>query len=312
MHPAFSVIFFTVISGMGYGTLMLLAVAGVFDGVVSREVGLYGSALALVLITAGLLSSTLHLANPKNAWRSFSRFKTSWLSREGVLAVVFYLPATLYIAGWWYSSMYYIGWELLSLVVFLMALAVIYCTGMIYACLKTIRQWHTALTPANYILLGVMLGALLLLFLQTKIEAQMMTPYILVAISSVVVAGIMKLIYYNWVRQVKTGTTINTATGFTRAAVRLLDVGHTAGTFLTHEFSYQAKQKLLSLLKTLSLLLSFVVPLILLILMLRGMASVTMAGSALLSALVGVVVERWLFFAEARHVVNLYHGSQRT
>ena len=37
-------------------------------------------------MSLGLLSSVLHLANPKNAWRSFSRFRTSWLSREAVFA----------------------------------------------------------------------------------------------------------------------------------------------------------------------------------------------------------------------------------
>ena len=312
MHPALSVIFFTVISGAGYGLFMLLALAGMFTGVVSPQLGLAACVLALVLVTAGLISSTFHLANPKNAWRSFSRFKTSWLSREGVLAVLFYLPALLYTAGWWFDWPAGGGWNLLSLLVLVLALVIVFCTGMIYACLKPIRQWHTALTPANYILLGLMLGALLLLFLQTKMEGRMLIPYILVALATVLIALIMKLIYYGWIRRVRTGTTINTATGFTRARVRLLDVGHTAGTFLTSEFSYTVSRNWLSFLRTLSVILGFIVPMVLLILMLRGMSSSVVAGAALLVALVGIFIERWLFFADARHVVNLYHGAQRT
>lgn len=297
---------------MGYGLFMLLALGGMFEGVVSQKVGLAAGVFAMALITAGLLSSTLHLANPKNAWRSFSRFRTSWLSREGVLAIVFYVPGLWYLAGWQFGWAHGGGWKLLSLLVFILALTIVFCTGMIYACLKTIRQWHTSLTPANYIFLAMMLGSLLLLFLQARIEGSFLPPYILAAAVTTVTAMVMKLMYYGWIRQTSAGATINTATGFTRSRMQLLDAGHTAGTFLTKEFAYTANPNVLSLLRTLSVIASFVIPLLLLVLMMRGMQETLLAAAATVSALLGVFVERWLFFADARHVVNLYHGAQRT
>ena len=105
---------------------------------------------------------------------------------------------------------------------------------------------------------------------------------------------------------------MNTATGFTRANVRLLDVGHTAGTFLTEEFGYIPAQGTVTLFKVLVFVLGFIVPGLIVFGMTGGDATTAMAWVALISAFLGIGLERWLFFAEARHVVNLYHGAQNT
>ena len=312
MHPAFSVIFFTVSSGAGYGLFMLIALANAL-GLVKMDVStvIIGGILALVLITAGLLSSTLHLANPKNAWRAVMRFKTSWLSREGVFAIVFYPVALLYLLGVYITQNQ--GNALvtfLGITVVVLALATVFSTGMIYGCLKTIRQWNTALTPANYILLGLASGAVLLSFLLAAAGASA-APMAGVAAGLLLIAAITKAIYYFWVKQV-TGPTINTATGFTRAKVRLFDTGNTAGTFLTDEFGYQADATFLRNLKGAVFGLAFIVPLFLMLLMANGHLGWMGAFLAVLSVLAGLGVERWLFFAEARHVVRLYHGAQHT
>ena len=312
MHPAFSVIFFTVSSGAGYGLFMLIALANAL-GLVKMDVStvFIGGILALVLITAGLLSSTLHLANPKNAWRAVMRFKTSWLSREGVFAILFYPVALLYLLGVYITQNQ--GNALvtfLGLAVVVLALATVFSTGMIYGCLKTIRQWNTALTPANYILLGLASGSVLLSFLLAAAGASA-APMAGVAAGLLLIAAITKAIYYFWVKQV-TGPTINTATGFTRAKVRLFDTGNTAGTFLTDEFGYQADATFLRNLKGAVFGLAFIVPLFLMLLMANGHLGWMGAFLAVLSVLAGLGVERWLFFAEARHVIRLYHGAQHT
>ena len=312
MHPAFSVIFFTVSSGAGYGLFMLIALANAL-GLVKMDVStvIIGGILALVLITAGLLSSTLHLANPKNAWRAVMRFKTSWLSREGVFAILFYPVALLYLLGVYITQNQ--GNALVTFVglaVVVLALATVFSTGMIYGCLKTIRQWNTALTPANYILLGLASGAVLLSFLLAAAGASA-APMAGVAAGLLLIAALTKAIYYFWVKQV-TGPTINTATGFTRAKVRLFDTGNTAGTFLTDEFGYQADATFLRNLKGAVFGLAFIVPLFLMLLMANGHLGWMGAFLAVLSVLAGLGVERWLFFAEARHVVRLYHGAQHT
>jgi DMSO reductase anchor subunit len=75
MHPAFSVIFFTVASGAGFGLFSLLFIADTFKlgGGFSNEQLVIGGIVAMGLIVFGLMSSTFHLANPKNAWRAVSR-----------------------------------------------------------------------------------------------------------------------------------------------------------------------------------------------------------------------------------------------
>ncbi len=306
MRPALSVIFFTVISGAGYGLFMLLAIVGLFDQFLPARVGVPASILGLILVTLGLFSSMLHLANPKNAWRSFSRFRTSWLSREGVFAILFYFPALLYLTGWWFSGYRGSGWMILSLIVFLLAAIVVFSTGMIYACLKTIRQWNTALVPTNYLVLALMSGALLLLFLQTQLMNIPLEPLRLTVLAMLALALTMKWIYFSWADQ-HAGSTINTATGFTQAQVRLLDVGHTGGTFLTSEFDYRTT--LTRPLKWASMLFAFIAPFILIITIPSVEYPNLACFAAVVSAGIGLFIERWLFFSQARHVVNLYHGA---
>lgn len=308
MHPALSTIIFTVTSGTGYGLLILLAlarVAGLVPDISSKQVVFMGL-VGLLLVTVGLLASTFHLANPKNAWRSFARFRTSWLSREAVFAVLFYPVCLLWFALEWRTS----GAALfLGLLTALMAVVVLICTSMIYASLKTIRQWNNALTPVNFVLLGSMLGALCLLFMSAQ-QGLTMSRLILVTVVFVVVAALVKFVYFVWIGQ-PAGPSINTALGFTRATVRLLDVGHASDTFLTREFGFQVARAKLIWLRIICILAAFIMP-ILVLSGLIGSPDVFALLFALISAYVGVFIERWLFFAEARHVVNLYHGAQQT
>ncbi len=311
MHPALSVIFFTVASGAGFGLFSLLFVADFFalGGGFSRAHLLAGVAIALALIILGLLSSTLHLANPKNAWRAFSRFRTSWLSREGVFAVAFmplalgYLACIAFDAPLWLRH----GFGFLSAA---LAWITVFSTGMIYACLKTIRQWNTPLVPANYLAFGYASGSLLLL-LGAVVAGLDATPYIALAGLIVAIAAVLKAIYYFWIRSPGLTPTVNTATGLTRAGVRLFDSGHTHGTFLTEEFGYQLARRRAGVIKVLLFVVGFALPAAMLAVVLRGSGAETAAAVAACAGLAGAVMERWLFFAEARHVVNLYHGAQR-
>ena len=167
MHPALSVIFFTVLSGAGYGLFAITAVYNMLEQAKPLESStvLISCTIALALITTGLISSTFHLANPKNAWRAFSRVRTSWLAREGLLAVLFYPIAALYMLTIWKDLAGYSWLVIVSVLSALWSITTIFSTGMIYACLKTIRQWHNALTPVNYILLGSMLGGIIFLLI---------------------------------------------------------------------------------------------------------------------------------------------------
>lgn len=308
MHPAFSVLVFTVMSGAGYGlmTLMIIGHLAGLSQLQDSSVLLSGGILSLAMITGGLLSSTLHLANPKNAWRSFSRFKTSWLSREAVFAVLFYPFSLVYLAAIFFGGPEVTGLALLSgIVTAVLAMVTLFCTSMIYASLKTIRQWNSSLTPVNYIALGLMSGSLILAAVQAVLNGGLAGTLHTLALALVVLGAVCKLVYLFWIGK-PAGSTINTATGFTQASVRLLDQGHTSNGFLNNEFGYTVEANKLVRLRLLMLVLAFAVPFLLLL-----SANSSLLIVAALLTIAGLLVERWLFFAEARHVVRLFHGDQR-
>ncbi len=304
MKPALSVIFFTVSSGAGLG-LMFLLVLSRFSHLSAASSQWWAAALASgVLLTAGLISSTFHLANPKNAWRAFARVKTSWLSREGVLALAIYPLAAVYL---WAVDRQQRGLIVsVGLVLALLCVAMLYSTAMIYACLKTIPRWNNWQTRLAFPVFGLMSGSMLLLAIvpQARPFAGPM------AIGMLVLGGLLKLSYVcRFAKKDGQHLSINQALQPLRkqqaGQVRLLDVGHSAGTFLTNEFMFElAREKALQLHWAMWAL-GFIAPLLLLLL---SASSVTVWIAALLS-LIGLLCERCLFFAEAQHVVRLYHGQ---
>jgi len=312
MKPAFSVIFFTVGSGAGFGLFALLVLAdllGLGGGIHAMTI-IGGGAFAVALASAGLMSSTLHLANPKNAWRAVTRFRTSWLSREGVFAMAFYPFALAYLAAVYFGA----DWSVraaVGLPAVLLAWTVIFCTGMIYACLKTIPQWRTALTPINYLALGHFSGSLLLLAV-ADVGGASLGPYLILALELLVFAAVFKGIYFYRFRATpgrhSMGRALGLGGGSTVAAVKLLDAGHSHGTFLTREFGFELARSHAIALRYVVAAAAFVVPFVALAIGVRGMTAI---GSVAFVCLAGLLVERWLFFAEAQHVVRLYHGQAR-
>ncbi len=308
MNPSLAVIFLTLFSGSGFGLMAMIAVINdlPIDGGLSptRTAVLVG--VALLLVTIGMISSTAHLANPKNAWRAFTRWRTSWLAREGVFAVLFY-PLAAADLGWTFFQNTAHGAValLLTNAAAAIGLITIFCQGMIYACLRTIRQWHTPLVPANFFVLGLAVGATIAASARL-LSGGPATALIAIAVTLFLAAAILKAIYYFWIGR-PTGTTLQTATGFNRGKVRLLDQGHTFGTFLTHEFSNQISARAAQRFKIAVYLVGFATPAAILILGLHAPLG-AWALVAPLAALTGIGIERYLFFVEAQHVVNLYHG----
>ena len=144
MRPAWSVILLTTLIGSGQGLFLALfaaQLAGRGDG----SLIVPGAVLALALLAAGLLASFFHLGHPERAWRSAAMWRTSWLSREVIALPAFMALVAAY--AWTQSS-------LVGALGVLACLALFVCTGMIYACLKFLQEWHTPLTVVNLILLG--------------------------------------------------------------------------------------------------------------------------------------------------------------
>ncbi len=313
MHPASSVIFFTTASGAGYGLLFLLGLAGA-GGLLPADLwlGLAGFALSLGLITAGLLASTFHLGHPERAWRAMSQWRSSWLSREGLAAVLTYVPAGLFAIGWLFLGEARGTWGVFGLLASAGAVVTVACTGMIYASLKTIRQWHHPLVLPGYLLLALYTGGLWMTVL-THLFDGAADVFLWVAVVSGAAATAVKWTYWSRIDSEPATTTTGTATGLAGLGrVRLLDGPTTSKNFVMREMGYRVARKHARKLRLIAIAAGSVVP-ILLLLVAAAIGSQLAVVPVVLAALagsIGVVVERWLFFAEATHVVTTYYGAE--
>ncbi len=288
MHPAPSVILFTVLSGLGFGTLVFLAL-GTPPAPGACAVLWWG--LGYGLAVAGLLASTFHLGNPQRALLAFSQWRTSWLSREGWASVATLLvlaPAALSdIAGG--------GGPRWSLALPGAALAVIslVCTAMIYAQIKAVPRWHHWTTPALFLGFAATGGAIL--------TGATFAPLLAVALS----AFLWTAFRLGDGQFARAGQTMGTATGLA-GGVTVFEWPHTGDNYLLREMIHVVGRRHARRLRVIAILLAGLVPAALLLL-LPGWPAVL---PAVASHLLGAFAARWLFFAEAEHVVGLYYGRR--
>lgn len=309
MNPAYSVIFFTVSSGAGYGLLALLGLVGNAHGPASSPAfGVTAMFIALTLITAGLLSSTAHLGRPERAWRAFSQWRSSWLSREGVAAVATY-PVALAFGSVWSGLIDAPQWiGLLGLVTTFMCAVTVYCTGMIYRSLKTIPAWHNKFTVPTYLAFGLASGSGLLnvisfIFGRFQTDAGKFMSFLTLGL--IVIVIMLKWFYWRGLGK-RPQYTMGQATGLGEG-VRQWEVPHTAANFIMKEMGYQVARAHGLKLQRLTLLALLV-------------ALVGSGFAPMLSWLVFPVValllfaawvERWLLFAQAEHVVGMFYGKNK-
>lgn len=310
MHPAYSVILFTTASGAGYGLLVWLAVFGALGlAPITPEFGLVGFVLALGLISTGLLSSTFHLGRPERAWRAVTQWRSSWLSREGVMALFTYLPAGALAIGWVFFKDVSGAYTLAAIMTVVGALLTIWCTGMIYASLKTISAWHQPLVAPLYLMLGLSTGAVLFDLLSCIWGATCdLTAALAVALLAVTLG--IKGAYWKAIGRGDAPYSVETATGLGQfGKVRPLEPPHTQPNYVMREMGYRVARKHAFKLRRLVIVLAFAVPIVALLLSLGFDAPIALIASAIavLSVATGIVVERWLFFAEAQHVVMHYY-----
>jgi DMSO reductase anchor subunit len=289
MHPAPSVIVFSVFSGMGFGLLAFLGLGFVHvDGWAAFALWGLGYGLAIV----GLLASTFHLGNPQRALKAFSQWRSSWLSREAWAAVATLLTLAPPALSDWLG----LGWPRgLGVVGGGLALATVLTTSMIYTQIKAVPRWHHWLTPVMFMTFSVTGGAIL--------AGQGFAPLLLL-----VLAGVMLAIWRVGDGQfARAAQTLGTATGLDRIGeVRVFEQAHTAGNYLLREMIYVVGRKHVQKLRVIALVLATVAPAVLLVLT-SGPWALAVAGAC---HLVGALAARWLFFAQAEHVVGLYYGKR--
>ncbi|RRQ21719.1 dimethyl sulfoxide reductase anchor subunit family protein [Thiohalobacter thiocyanaticus] len=328
MHPAFSVIFLTTLSGVGQGLFLALytgqvyAVAKVLPGHADTATfyGL-GSLIALLFLAAGLLASFFHLGHPERGWRAIAQWRTSWLSREVIILPAFmglvFLYGLIHYSGW-NPVFFEIGQQAniaidLSMIVgaitTVVAFGLFIATGMIYACIKFLQEWASPLTVINYTLLGSASGFTLATAYAAYHQAPGLLKFygvwaIILTAASLITRG-ASLIRN---ARIKYKSTLQTAIGVRHGNIQQKSQGFMAGSFNTREFFHHKTAAFMKSIKWIFLLLVFPVPVALLAMGLSS-AALGLLAAAFVVQYIGLIAERWFFFAQANHPQNLYYQT---
>ena len=289
MHPAPSIILFTVLSGFGFGLisiiglLQFLSVISMFDLIIYSIIG-------VIFATVGLVSSFFHLANKKNAIKSLSQWQTSWLSREAIASIFCLLIVFGNIIWAVYQNNYV---SEVGVVLFFLSLFTIFTTSMIYAQLKTVPSWNNALTPAIFVCAALTGGAILL------------TDY--ASLVLLLVFGTLQISFWYIADRgfQDKETSVGTALGYNKnEEIRPFDVAHTNRNYLLNEMVYKVGRKHSVKIRYISFFMAFVFPMSLILIFPNNFS---VSVSAITIHLIGIYFSRWLFFAEAKHSVSFYY-----
>ena len=315
MHPAKSVILFTTASGAGYGLIAWLGLLAVLGGLpADRWFGVVAFGLGLALVVLGLLSSTFHLGHPERAWRALTQWRSSWLSREGVASVLTFLPIGVFAFYWVVAGTNSGLAAVAGLLASFGCLVTVICTAMIYASLRTIRAWSSSWTLPGYLVLSALSGAVLLHLLLQLWALPLRGEFGWVVLVLFALAVGVKLLYWRDIASAAPAGTAESATGLgALGRVQLLEAPHSESNYLLQEMGFRIARKHAAKLRRLALLGGFLLPFLLLALgqAFPGLVSQLAAVISLPLLAAGLAVERWLFFAEAKHVVTLYYGESR-
>jgi DMSO reductase anchor subunit len=325
VHPAFSVIFFTTASGAGFGLLAWLGMLAVAGALPPRLSTLVALALGMALAAAGLLSSLGHLGQPQRAWRAYSQWRSSWLSREGVFATLCFVPGAWLAWLAWQGPLQsiagvdaaYLGLastafvRVAGLLLVALSLASVACTAMIYASLKPIPAWTHALVLPVYLLFALFLGGLLLATVVALAGGALSNMAGFGIATGALALWLLKARAWSHIDAGRVPVSRNDALGLPHSRlVHVFERPHTEANYLLKEMGYVVARKHARRLRRVAVLHFALVP-ALLALPLWLLPHFDAAGPLLVlasvSALLGTLVERWLFFAEARHLVTLYY-----
>jgi DMSO reductase anchor subunit len=314
MNPALSVILLTTLIGAGQGLFVALvaadlgarfaAWAALPEAFVARAAG-----LALALLVAGLAASFFHLGRPLRAWRSAAQWRTSWLSRE-----VIALPLAMALVALYGAAQLPAGSALrphaewIGVLGVLACLALYVCTGMIYACLRFLQEWATPLTVVNFTLLGAASGFSIAAALARLDGLASATGFALAAAALTVFGLLGRTAALLRNARLRRSSTLATAIGIKHPRIVQSAAGFLGGSFNTREFFHGRKDAFVRQVKWLFLGGAFALPLLLLGAAL-GQGAAAWFVAAPLVQWSGLLLERWYFFAEAKHPQNLYYSA---
>ena len=310
MNPAFSVIFLTTLIGVGQGLFLALYAAqagAALEWLPAQDPHFYwtGSLVAFAFLAAGLLASFFHLGRPERAWRSAAMWRTSWLSRE-VIVLPAFMGVTLA-----YGAMHYLrhdGTLVVGAIGAALSFALFLCTAMIYACIRFLQEWASPWTVVNFITLGCASGFTFASAYAIAAAPDLSPAFVCAAIVLTLLALCTRVASLVRNARIRPRSTLQTAIGVKHPRIEQKAQGFMGGSFNTREFFHGRTQGLVRAVKWAFLLLAFPVPVALLAA--GGVWEVSaLVPAAFAVQYVGLVAERWFFFAQARHPQNLYYQA---
>lgn len=298
MHPAISVIIFTTFSGMGYGLFIWLCATLLMGSAVDDTSIVFGTILSMVLVSVGLISSTLHLGHPERAWRAFSQWRSSWLSREGILAVLTFGPM-VFIAGETYLKLGLDGLIMpMAVLGILGSVATIFTTSMIYASLKSIPAWHNIWVKIGYQIYALSSGGVAYIMMAGWQYSWLVTVFLALAL-------MVKIITWIYIDKHRGQYKREDALGLPDFGIaKPFEPAHSHKNYLQREMGYNLCSKRRAMMRWLALGGGFILPAVILYM---GFPVDILTTFICMG---GMMAERWLFFAEAEHVVRLYYDKE--
>ncbi|MDP3699382.1 MAG: DmsC/YnfH family molybdoenzyme membrane anchor subunit [Hylemonella sp.] len=307
MKPAFSVIFLTTLIGAAQGLFLALYLAELLlqPDPTLRGFLITGDIVVLALSGLGLIASFFHLGRPERAWRTATMWRTSWLSREVIVLPVFMAGVFLHALS------HYLGQgpaALIGLLTALASLALYVSTAMIYASIRFLQEWASPLTVANYTLLGLASGFTLATVLAAVAAPELVAVYALLAAVFTLAGFITRTASLLRNARLAPKSTLQTAIGIKHPRIVQKSQGFMGGAFNTREFFHGKSAAMLRSVKWSFLLLVFPLPLLFMVAGLQT-GSLPMLAAAFALQYIGLLAERWFFFAQANHPQNLYYQT---
>jgi sulfite dehydrogenase (quinone) subunit SoeC len=310
VNPPYSMIFFTTLIGAAQGLLIALVGVDLFAAIgkvaaPSSSFMIGGGLLVLALCGIGLIAATFHLGRPMRGWRAAAMWRTSWLSREVIVLPVFMAVVFIWMVGHWTDQPV----AALGLLAAALALLLYVCTAMIYVAVKAIREWSHPVTIANYMLLGIASGTLLATALSAWTAPVLTRTFVLITLCATTLATLTRG-YALWRNLTLTPkTTLQSAIGVRHPRIVQKAQGAMGGTFNTREFFHGRSDQFLIAMRWIAISLFALIPAAVLAVFTMSATSGVLLTILFIVQYVGLLAERWSFFAEGQHPQNLYYRS---
>lgn len=309
MHPALSVILFTTLSGTGYGLWAWLGLNLALNATpMARTPMLVALAAGFVLVSAGLVASLWHLGQPQRAWRALSQWRSSWLSREGVAAVLTYLPVLLLVWLLWRGE-HGVLVRIAGILLAGCSVTTVICTAMIYASLPPVPAWRERAVVPTYLACALLGGTLCSAAAFASFGWHPQGSDLLAPIAIALILAALKMDYWRRIDVPASAPDAADATGLAAIGrVRRFESPHTEPNYLLREMGFVLARRHGARLRRYAMFLAVALPVVSLVMATAWpMSTVAALWFAVLSFQIGALTERWLFFAQARHSVMLYY-----